>query len=235
MGRKKRAKKIKKIVKVEEKKGINPKLIVGGLLLLAVVFFFFKGSPNDDGTQSVVQPPSNVPGEYTRITTMPDPSASGQVHMMVFFDFFCPHCYSFDTGTLPQIEAKFGEQLQVVPIGFPIFGAKAVNALRAYELAKDSGKGEEMKNAIFVAYHDQKRDISDTAVLAEIAGEVGLDAQQFKNSLNAGAKNEIVQLNIDLAKNYDVKQTPTVVIGGQYVATEISPTNIETIISGLLA
>ncbi|MEE9594870.1 MAG: DsbA family protein [Candidatus Hydrothermarchaeales archaeon] len=235
MGRKKRAKKKKEIVEVEEKKGINPVLIVGGLLLLAVVFFFFKGSPNDDGTQPTFQPPSNVPGEYVQVTTLPDPSASGQVHMMVFFDFFCPHCYTFDTGPLPQLEAKYGEKLQVVPIGYPIFGAKAKNALRAYELAKESGKGEEMKSAIFVAYHDQRRDISDTAVLAEIAGEVGLDAQQFKSSLDAGAKNEIVQLNIDLANKYGLKQTPTVVLAGQYVVTDISPTNIETILSGLLA
>ncbi len=235
MGRKKRAKKKKQEAKVEEtKKGIDPVLIVGGLLLLAVVFFIFRGPSDGETNQPVVPQPSNVKGAFRFVSTMPDPSAPGTAHMIVFFDFFCPHCHNFDTGPLPQLEAKYGETLQVVPIGFPIFGAKAVNALRAYELAKESGKGEEMKDAIFVAYHNQQRDISDTSVLAQIAGEVGLDSGQFKNSLDAGAKNDLVQSNIALANKYGVKSTPTVVLGGQYVATELSTTNIETIITSLL-
>jgi len=235
MGRKKRAKRKQKEVKVEEtKKGIDPVLIVGGLLLLAVVFFVFRGPSGEDASQPLVQQPSNVQGAFDYVSSMPDPSAPGTVHMIVFFDFFCPHCHNFDTGPLPQLEAKYGETLQVVPIGFPIFGAKAVNALRAYELAKEAGKGDEMKDAIFVAYHNQKRDISDTSVLAQVAGEVGLDSGQFKNSLDAGAKNDLVQSNIELANKYGVKQTPTVVLGGQYLVTELSTTNIETIINSLL-
>jgi predicted DsbA family dithiol-disulfide isomerase len=202
------------------------------IAILALAYPLIKGLADNADTKDVKS--STTPGEYTLAENMANTHEPGKVKMLVFFDFYCPHCYSFDTGSLAQLESKYGSQLEAIPIGFPIFGTKAVNALSAYELAKDLGKGEEMKLAVFRAHHDQKRDISDTSVLAEIAGEVGLDSGGFKNSLDKGEKDEVVQRNIELAKSYDLKQTPTVVLDGQYVVTDISQENLNNLISNLL-
>jgi thiol:disulfide interchange protein DsbA len=234
MGKNKRAKKKKVVARTEKKPKIDPVLLLGGLLLLAVLISIFRG-PVDSEAPEVMEPTmARVAGEYKLVEDMPSNDEPGKVHMMVFFDFFCPHCYSFDTGLLTELESKYGSQLVVTPVGYPIFGAKAVNALRAYELAKDFGKGEEMKMAIFNAYHNQKRDISQIIVLAEIAGEVGLDPEHFKSSLEAGAKGEIIQRNIGLGNSYGLRQTPTVVLNGQYVVTNIAPENLDIIISSVL-
>ncbi|MFQ5816178.1 MAG: DsbA family protein [Candidatus Hydrothermarchaeaceae archaeon] len=235
MGRKKLAKKKKVVERAEEKRKIDPVLLLGGLLLLAVLVSIFRGTSGDGGSQVDEPPMANVPGEYTLFQNMPNTHEPGRVQMIVFFDFFCPHCHNFDTGLLPQLEAKYGSQLVVTPVGFPIFGTKAVNALRAHEIAKDFGKGGEMSLAIFDAYHNKGMDISDTAVLAAIAGDVGLDTEQFKRALDSGAKIEIIRGNVGFGNSYNVRQTPTVLLDGQYVVTKISLENIDEIISGLLA
>lgn len=231
MGWKKRAKR----EQPEKPKGkrLDSRLIVIGVVLLAVALFAFKGA---GGKDSPAKPsPARAAGEYTLFKNTPSTHEPGQVQMIVFFDFYCPHCHDFDTGLLPQIQAKYGERLKVTHVGYPIFGAKAVNPLRAYELAKDYGRGEEMKVAIFNAYHLQKKEISNTAVLASIAGEIGLDPEQFKRSLDGGAKNEAVQRNIALGESYSISQTPLVVLDGQYVVTKISLDNLNSIISSLMA
>jgi predicted DsbA family dithiol-disulfide isomerase len=220
MGRKKRAIKKKPAEEVKEKPKIDSKLIIGALILVAVLFFAFKGGTEDGGTQGTLAPVQRVAGEYEFFENMANTHEAGKVKMAVFFDFYCPHCYNFDTGLLTQLEDKYGSQLEVTSIGYPIFGQKAVDALRSFEMAKDLGEGEEMKIALFMAYHDQDKDISDTAVLADIAGEVGLNRDAFKESLDSGAKSDSVQLNIDLAEKYNLKQTPTVVLDGQYVVTD---------------
>lgn len=41
--------------------------------------------------------------------------------------------------------------------------------------AKDQGRGDDLKQALFVAHFTDQRDLSDDGVLADVAGEIGLD------------------------------------------------------------
>lgn len=172
-------------------------------------------------------------GEYTLLRDKPSEYRPGKAAMIVFFDFYCPHCRDFDSGVVASLRDKYGGRLEITFVGYPIFGDKAMNAIRAYELAKEFEKGDEMKAAIFYAYHDQRQDISDTAVLASVAFQVGLEGDEFKKALDDGAKIDAVNSNVRLAESYKVRQTPTVVLNGNLVVTQITFENIDEIISQL--
>ena len=67
--------------------------------------------------------------------------------------------------------------------------AKTPNTLAAHRLmrlAAERNKATTAARAIFSAYFEQGRDVGDTAVLADIAAETGLDREEALAYLNAG-------------------------------------------------
>jgi len=223
-------KKKKEEKKPEQEKKFN-KIIALGIVILfiAVAYTKLNKTSNTAEVQKI-----KIPGEYALISNMQNTHETGKVKMIVFFDFYCPHCFTFDARIVPQLKSKYGRKLEVIPKGYPIFGQKAVLPLQAYEIAKNAGKGEEFKNAVFEAYHINKRDISSIETLADIAAQAGLNKITFKNSLEANTAMSKVSANIALGDSYNLQQTPTVVLDGQLVVTEISIENLDLIISALL-
>lgn len=51
----------------------------------------------------------------------------------------------------------------------------SLKALQSIEFAKGQGKGEEMRDALYSAYWEEKRDVGEMVVLQEIAEAVGLE------------------------------------------------------------
>lgn len=56
------------------------------------------------------------------------------------------------------------------------------HAHRLIQFAVTEGKGNEMKNRLFKAYFSEGKNISDIAVLTELAAETGIDARPVLNS-----------------------------------------------------
>ena len=89
-------------------------------------------------------------------------------------------------------------------------------AFQGLEFAKDQQKGDEYNDAVFRAFFQQSRDIGRTEVLAEIAREVGIDAQAFRDALEQGAYRERVQQLLQMAyRDMAVTVVPTMIVGRQ--------------------
>ncbi len=114
--------------------------------------------------------------KYTTVPDKKNTHESGKVKMVIFFDFFCPHCHEFDTVVVPLLQREYGKRLQVTYMGLPIIYEDSIIPVEAYELAKDEGKGEEMKNAIFDAIYYQRKDGANLDILTSLAKSIGLDA-----------------------------------------------------------
>jgi predicted DsbA family dithiol-disulfide isomerase len=89
-------------------------------------------------------------------------------------------------------------------------------AFQGLEFAKDQGKGNEYNDAVFRAFFQQSRDIGRVDVLADVAKEVGLDADQFRDALERGAYRDRVQQLLQTAyERIRVTAVPTMMIGRQ--------------------
>ncbi len=172
--------------------------------------------------------------QYVAVPDKKSTHEKGKVKMVVFFDFFCPHCHEFDTVVVPLLQREYGKKLQVTYIGFPILYEDSIIPLEAYELAKEEGKGDEMKNAIFDAIYYQRKDGANTVVLLTIAKSIGLDEEKFKKGLASGIKKKTVLEGKELAKSYSARSTPTVVIDGNLLVKDNSLAAISAIIHKIL-
>jgi putative protein-disulfide isomerase len=85
--------------------------------------------------------------------------------------------------TIPGVEFNFDFWTRCVPRRSTWASCRAVIAARQQGEAFDRG----MTTAIQQAYYTQARNPSDTAVLLELAGELGLDTARFANDLDSDA------------------------------------------------
>ncbi len=108
-------------------------------------------------------------------------------------------------------------------------------AFQGLEFAKDHGKGNEYNDAVFRAFFQQSRDIGRIDVLADIAKEVGLDLEQFRDALEQGTYRDRVQQL--LRKAYEgvrVTAVPTMIIGRQRLEGLYPADAIRQVIEGEL-
>lgn len=138
-----------------------------------------------------------------------------QVEIIEFLNFYCGHCYKFEES-IPVIKGNSPKKIKWKTV--PLYWGKSSKAIEAFFLAEESGKGEEMKRALFKAVFVDKRDISNVNVVESIAMKVGLGFD-FSHRLRAGEKAKDVGDALVMAKAYKVEETPTLIIAGNIKST----------------
>lgn len=186
-------------------------------------------------SKTQLQFPAETQGEkYVILKDKKSTHERGKVKITIFFDFFCPHCHQFDSVVMPLLEREYGKKLQVTYMGYPIVYQDSVIPIEAFELAKDEGKGEAMKNAIFDAIYYKRKDGANIDVLTSLAQSIGLNAEKFKKRLESGEKKKIVENGKELAKSYGAKSTPTVIIDGNTIIKDNTLATVSSLVSKIL-
>lgn len=87
-------------------------------------------------------------------------------------------------------------------------GANTLNAHRLIEWAREAGVENAMVEALFQAYFRDGRDVGDTETLAEIAGEVGLDATAVRARLAGADARDTILDRIRFSRDQGVTGVP---------------------------
>jgi predicted DsbA family dithiol-disulfide isomerase len=93
------------------------------------------------------------------------------------------------------------------------------NSLEAHRLSRwaaGEGRQDEAVEALFRAYFEAGRDIGKHSVLADIAGEIGLDRGVVAEWLASGAERETLRHEDRAARHLGVTGVPCFIIAGKY-------------------
>ncbi|MBT8443972.1 MAG: DsbA family oxidoreductase [Gammaproteobacteria bacterium] len=109
--------------------------------------------------------------------------------------------------------------------------AVAPNTLSAHVLMQwaDADPGvdaDELAEKLFAAHHVACEDIGDHAVLARIAGEVGMDESEVATRLAAGVDEEAVEAKIAHAVSLGVSGVPFFIVNGKYGISGAQPPEV---------
>ena len=168
-----------------------------------------------------------IKGTYTNVPGVQFNFDGKQVEIIEFFSFYCGHCFEFEKS-IPVIKGNFPKKTKWKQV--PIYWGKgSPKPGEAYLLAKDEGKGDEMKKAIFNAIFVDNKDIGKIEVLEELGIKVGLGFD-FSRKLRTGAKAGKVGEAIIMTKTYGIDETPVLIIAGNLKTT---PTMLEHSMSNL--
>jgi predicted DsbA family dithiol-disulfide isomerase len=105
-------------------------------------------------------------------------------------------------------------------------------AFEGYQYAREQGKGNEYNHRILQAFFQEEKDIGNIDVLTNLAGEIGLDSQEFRDILETRKYKEVHQKALQHAFNeVDIQAVPTFVIGETVVRGVRSKEVLEQIIN----
>jgi thiol:disulfide interchange protein DsbA len=215
-------------IKAVEKKGNNKALLIIGIAVLVLVGYTFLG-PSSNGP---VTPPV-IGGSYELVSNKANTHTLGKITLVEFFDFYCSHCNNFRQNTWPVLDGRYGDKIELVDLVYPL-RQSSFPAAEAYEIAKDLGRGEEMKDALFTAIHEEGKDPSNLDALISIATSVGLDETVFRDAFNSHSKQTIIEENRRLGNSYNLRGTPLFIIDGNIKALDPSAQNLQLIIDSIL-
>jgi predicted DsbA family dithiol-disulfide isomerase len=86
-------------------------------------------------------------------------------------------------------------------------------AWEGFQFAKERGRGSEYNHRVLEAFFVEGRDIGDPGVLAELAGEVGLGAPDFRAALGGRRYREAHSLALRRAHELGITSVPAFEIG----------------------
>jgi putative protein-disulfide isomerase len=109
---------------------------------------------------------------------------------------------------VPETELNFAFWTDCVPRRSTYPSCRAVIAAR-----QQGSQFELMMNtAIQRAYYTQARNPSDESTLLELAGEIGLDVDRFREALRSEAVDQALESEIAQAREMDVESFPAIVL-----------------------
>lgn len=103
-------------------------------------------------------------------------------------------------------------------------------AFEGFQYAKDQGKGSEYNHRIFTAFFQEELDIGEIDVLTKLAGEIGLDENQFREALVTRKYKSEHQKALQHAEEAKITAVPTFIIGRYQIPGLLPREQLERII-----
>ncbi|MBM7663035.1 putative DsbA family dithiol-disulfide isomerase [Bacillus mesophilus] len=108
-------------------------------------------------------------------------------------------------------------------------------AFEGYQFAKEQGKANDYNHRMFIAFFQDELDIGDIDVLTKLAGEVGLNQNEYRKALETRKYKETHQKALKHAYHEaDIQAVPTFIIGETIVQGARPKETLEKIISNEL-
>jgi protein-disulfide isomerase len=138
-------------------------------------------------------------------------SSNASVVVIVFTDYQCPFCARFALRSLPTVVRRYVDdgRVRIAVLNSPIAAhAMAVRAAEAGECAGQEGRFWEMHDRLFRNQASLSAERIDG-----LWAEVGLDSGRLVACRIAGEMLAKVKRQAEIAREFDLKGTPTIAIG----------------------
>lgn len=155
-------------------------------------------------------------GRYQTLQTVQPSESSGQIEVLEFFAYTCPHCKAMEPLVEKWSSSLIGNvTLTRVPIAF---NANMADLQKLYYTLESMDRLD-LHSAVFKAIHDERKALFTEQEIIDWAEEQGVDRQHFSDIFNSfGIQSRVTRAN-ELAKNYQIESTPSIAVGGRYVTT----------------
>jgi thiol:disulfide interchange protein DsbA len=162
---------------------------------------------------------------YTRLVpAQPTSAPAGQVEVLEFFWYACPHCYAID----PLVEAWRKTKASYISFSREhiMWNEADRQQARLFYTLQSMGKLDAMHNEVFKELHVNLHPLTDAGndalksedIQAAFVVKHGISAAEFKSAYHSFAVETAMQRGDQLWQRYKISGVPTFVINGKYVA-----------------
>ena len=154
---------------------------------------------------------------YRRLMPVQPTSAGpGQVEVMEFFWYACPHCNALD----PFLESwrQKGKPGYVSFVRVPVMWSQMHGLhARIYYTAQALGQLEALHSSIFAEFHQVQNPLNSTEAVAQFFVRHGVAQADFQRAFTSQAVNASLQKAQELELRFKVESVPLIVINGKYI------------------
>jgi protein dithiol oxidoreductase (disulfide-forming) len=176
---------------------------------------------------------------YTRLVpAQPTEVPAGQVEVLEFFWYACPHCYAID----PLV----GNWLKTKPAYISFSRVHVMwteghrSQARLYYTLESLGKLDQLHSEVFKEIHvngnplvasDPTNEAESERIQAAFVRKFGISESDFKKAYHSFAVETAMQRADELAQRYRVDGVPRFVVNGKYIADVATAGSAERLIS----
>ena len=209
-------------------------IVLAAAALIAGVLWMQQGAEPDTAPQSTVENAEGTvqPGavEHPGEVALPDLSdqesrdpddvlAEGPVDapvvLVVFTDYQCPFCAQWSHETVPELREYVDRgELRIEYRDVNVYGEDSERAARASLAAAMQGQLQDYQDELFAGGEIRSSSELSEQALIELAGELGLDTEQFAADLHSEEVATTIEANAQQGIDIGAFSTPAFVIGG---------------------
>jgi thiol:disulfide interchange protein DsbA len=144
---------------------------------------------------------------------------NGQIEVIEFFSYGCPHCAAFDP-MLSKWRAAQGKDVvfRRVPVSF---GRPEWAALgRIYLTLNALGLSDKLDGKVFEAIHKSYLKLDDEKIRNDWLTSQGVDVKKFNDTWRSFGIETQSRRADQMAEAYRIQGVPSLIIDGRYIATD---------------
>ena len=146
-------------------------------------------------------------------------AANAPVTVVEYGDFQCPACLRFFSDTERRLKEEYvsKEQVQFVFRNFAFIGNESRWAAEASECANEQGRFWDYHDRLYEKQGGENVGTFSKENLKRFAADLGLNAEQFNQCLDAGKYTAKVQQELAQGRQEGVRGTPSVFVNGRLI------------------
>ena len=141
--------------------------------------------------------------------------ASDKVEVLEYFWFGCPHCFAFEPSINKWVDEK-PDYVDFVREAPPLNPGWEPHS-RAFYAAEIMGVTDKFFDPMFDGIHVERRSLRQPDKIAKFAGELGIDEDKFRKTMDSFAVNTRMKQAMQMAQASRIRGVPSVVINGKYL------------------
>ncbi len=141
--------------------------------------------------------------------------ASDKVEVLEYFWFGCPHCFAFEPSINKWADEK-PDYVDFVREAPPLNPGWEPHS-RAFYAAEIMGVTDKFFDPMFDGIHVERRSLRQPDKIAKFAGELGIDEDKFRKTMDSFAVNTRMKQAMQMAQASRIRGVPSVVINGKYL------------------
>ncbi len=152
--------------------------------------------------------------DYVEVPAQPTSVKRGQVEVLEFFWYRCPHCFHLE----PELKAWTGKlPKNVVFKQVPGILSEAWMPLaRAFYALEAVGLREKLHDPMFQAIHVQGIDLNPPGAFLDWAASKGADRRKLAEAYNSFAVETKVMRALQMTREFKLNGVPAFVVNGKY-------------------
>ncbi|HSD37035.1 MAG TPA: thiol:disulfide interchange protein DsbA/DsbL [Rhodocyclaceae bacterium] len=157
--------------------------------------------------------------DYTLLQPAQPGGANGQIEVIEFFSYGCPHCSAFD----PKLSKwRAAQSKDVVFKRVPVsFGRPEWAALgRLYITLNTMGLSDKYDSKVFDGVHKEYLKLQDEKVRNDWLTKEGIDVKKFNDTWRSFGVETQMRRADQMAETYRVQGVPMLIVDGKYIPTD---------------